>query len=178
MINFDTFQKLWAVCDLAISLLFSKTTNFELKEFPASISLSLLYFKVHPEGENFVNGNVYIPQELVYQPPKKAGASLFLTRKGTASALPNSKVSKSNSTDKEDCENEEQNIDNPEPVEEQEQNEEQAKENDEEMNEEPNEEPNEEQEQEQPQGKFWNLISERARSASSDLSRVRFLRKS
>ena len=37
-----------------------------MKEFPAQLSLSLLYFKVHPEGENFVNGNVYIPQDLAY----------------------------------------------------------------------------------------------------------------
>ena len=78
------FQKLWAVCDLAISLLFSKTTNFELKEFPAKIQLNQLYFKEHSEGEKFINGNVYIPNELVYQPPKKAGAALFVTRKVTS----------------------------------------------------------------------------------------------
>ena len=80
------FQKLWAVCDLAISLLFKKTTNFELKEFPAKLNLSSLYFKDHPEGENFVNGNTYIPTEMIYQPPKKAGASLFITRKATATS--------------------------------------------------------------------------------------------
>ena len=81
-----SFQKLWAVCDLAISLLFKKTTNFELKEFPAKLNLSALYFKDHPEGENFVNGNTYIPTEMIYQPPKKAGASLFITRKATATS--------------------------------------------------------------------------------------------
>ena len=80
------FQKLWAVCDLAISLLFKKTTNFELKEFPAKLNLSELYFKEHPDGENFVNGNTYIPTEMIYQPPKKAGASLFISRKATATS--------------------------------------------------------------------------------------------
>jgi len=79
-------EKLWAVCDLAISLLFKKTTNFELKEFPAKLNLSELYFKEHPDGENFVNGNTYIPTEMIYQPPKKAGASLFITRKATATS--------------------------------------------------------------------------------------------
>ena len=74
-------QKLWAVCDLATSLLYSKTTNFELKEFPAQIQLSPLYFKAHPKGENWVNPLVYIPQELVFQPPKKAGVSLYVTKK-------------------------------------------------------------------------------------------------
>ena len=75
------FQKLWAVCDLATSLLYSKTTNFELKEFPAQIQLSPLYFKAHPKGENWVNPMVYIPSELVFQPPKKAGVSLYVTKK-------------------------------------------------------------------------------------------------
>ena len=74
-------EKLWAVCDLVTSLLFSKTTNFELKEFPTQVTLSKLYFKTHPEGVDFVNPNVYIPQEMVYQPPKKTGVSLFVARK-------------------------------------------------------------------------------------------------
>ena len=77
------FQKLWAVCDLATSLLYSKTTNFELKEFPAHITLRALYFKPHPEGENFVNGAIYIPQDMVWQPSKKGGVSLFVARKTT-----------------------------------------------------------------------------------------------
>merc|ERR1712062_626011 len=55
--------------------------NFELKEFPAQIQLSPLYFKAHPKGENWVNPLVYIPQELVFQPPKKAGVSLYVTKK-------------------------------------------------------------------------------------------------
>ena len=71
---------------MATSLLFSKTTNFELKEFPAKLNLSQIYFKEHSEGENFVNGNTYIPTELIYQPPKKAGAALFITRKPVAAA--------------------------------------------------------------------------------------------
>ena len=80
---------MWAVCDLAVSLLFSKTTNFELKEFPAQLSLSLLYFKAHPSGDNFVNSNLYIPQEMVYQPPKKSGGSIYVPKKGPTPAVPN-----------------------------------------------------------------------------------------
>ena len=89
--SYISLQRLWAVCDLATSLLFSKTTNFELKEFPAQLNLSALYFKPHPE-ENFVNVNVYIPQEMVYQPPKKAGVSLFVARKPTTSGKSAAKV--------------------------------------------------------------------------------------
>ena len=36
------------------------------------------------QQQNFVNGNTYIPTELIYQPPKKAGAALFITRKPAA----------------------------------------------------------------------------------------------
>jgi len=92
-------EKLWAVCDLTISLLFSKTTNFELKEFPAKLNLSQIYFKEHSEGENFVNGNTYIPTELIYQPPKKAGAALFITRKPVATASTSSIKSIGKATD-------------------------------------------------------------------------------
>ena len=77
------------MCDLAISLLYSKTTNFELKEFPAQTQLSTLYFKTHPKGENWINPLVYVPQEMVFQPPKKAGVSLYVTKK---TASKNSKV--------------------------------------------------------------------------------------
>ena len=50
-------------------------------EHPTTLTLSSLYFKTHPEGEDFINPNMYIPQEMVYQPPKKTGVSLFVQRK-------------------------------------------------------------------------------------------------
>jgi hypothetical protein len=72
---------MWAVCDLATSLLYSKTINFELKEFPAQPSLSSLYFKPHKDGDEFVNNTVYIPHDMVYLPPKKTGVSLSFVAK-------------------------------------------------------------------------------------------------
>ena len=35
--NLSSLQKLWAISDLVMSVLISKTTNFELKEFPAQV---------------------------------------------------------------------------------------------------------------------------------------------
>lgn len=48
-------QKLWAVCDLAMGLILSKTTSFEMKEFPSEPRIPPMYFKKH-EDPNFVNG--------------------------------------------------------------------------------------------------------------------------
>ena len=48
-------QKLWAVCDLAMGLILSKTRSFEMKEFPSEPRIPPMYFKKH-EDPNFVNG--------------------------------------------------------------------------------------------------------------------------
>ncbi len=76
------------MCDLAFSLIYSKTTNFELKEFPTQPTISALYLKPHPDGDNFINSTVYIPQEMVHQPPKKHGAVsvTFVSKTTTAAA--------------------------------------------------------------------------------------------
>ena len=48
-------QKLWAVCDLAMGLLLTKTTNFEMREFPSEPRIPPMYFR-KPADPNFVNG--------------------------------------------------------------------------------------------------------------------------
>merc|ERR1712066_685059 len=78
----------------------------ELKEFPAKLNLSQIYFKEHSEGENFVNGQTYIPHELIYQPPKKAGAALFITRKPVAVASTSSVKTAEKAPDEETKESE------------------------------------------------------------------------
>lgn len=55
VLSFFLFQKLWAVCDLAMGLILSKTTSFEMKEFPSDPRIPPMYFKKH-EDPNFVNG--------------------------------------------------------------------------------------------------------------------------
>ena len=48
-------QKLWAVCDLAMGLLLTKTTTFEMREFPSEPRIPPMYFR-KPADPNFVNG--------------------------------------------------------------------------------------------------------------------------
>lgn len=70
-------QKLWAVCDLAMSLLISKTTNYELKEFPKDLQMPPMFFAPH-EDPNFLNAVNYLPAQLIPKPPKKAGVSFHM----------------------------------------------------------------------------------------------------
>lgn len=66
--------KLYAVCDLAMSLVISKTTNFVLKDFPVEFTLpEKLYTE---QDKTYCNLKTYLPQELVATPPKKSGLEL------------------------------------------------------------------------------------------------------
>ncbi|KAK7793042.1 hypothetical protein R5R35_004471 [Gryllus longicercus] len=67
--------KLWAVCDLAMALILSKSTNYDLKEYPTEARIPTMYFRRHEDGL-FVNTKIYIPVELQFQPPKKTGLPL------------------------------------------------------------------------------------------------------
>ncbi|KAK7077880.1 Sister chromatid cohesion protein PDS5 A [Halocaridina rubra] len=71
-----TNQKLWAVCDLAMGLILTKTTSFEMKVFPSDLRIPPLYFKKH-EDPNFVNVISYLPYELQVTAPK--GSTKMLT---------------------------------------------------------------------------------------------------
>ncbi|XP_046739782.1 sister chromatid cohesion protein PDS5 homolog B isoform X2 [Diprion similis] len=54
--------KLWAVCDLAMNVIFSKTTNFDLKEFPSETRIPTMYFK--KADELLANSKNYLPAEM------------------------------------------------------------------------------------------------------------------
>lgn len=82
-----TNQKLWAVCDLAMGLILSKTTSFEMKEFPSDPRIPPMYFKKH-EDPNFVNVKSYLPLELQVTAPK--GSTKVLT--GVTKKVSNSMV--------------------------------------------------------------------------------------
>lgn len=64
-------MKLYAVCDLALGLVMSKTTNFVLKEFPVEPKLPS---KLYSEPDETINNTkIYIPANLHINPPKKSG---------------------------------------------------------------------------------------------------------
>ncbi|XP_054724365.1 sister chromatid cohesion protein PDS5 homolog B-A-like [Uloborus diversus] len=66
--------KLYAVCDLALSLVISKTTNFVVKEYPVEATLPPhLYTE---QDKSYCNLKTYLPAELIVNPPKKSGLEL------------------------------------------------------------------------------------------------------
>jgi len=64
--------KLWAVCDLAMGIITTRTTNFERKEFLSDARIPPMYFKASEDGSNMQNVKSYLPPELQHQAPKKA----------------------------------------------------------------------------------------------------------
>ncbi|GAB6027135.1 hypothetical protein CHUAL_013897 [Chamberlinius hualienensis] len=61
-------MKLWAVCDLALGLVLSKTSNFVLKEFPLNPTLpSKLFTEMDDET---INSKIFLPPELACMYPK------------------------------------------------------------------------------------------------------------
>ncbi|XP_064211687.1 sister chromatid cohesion protein PDS5 homolog B isoform X2 [Tribolium castaneum] len=67
--------KIWALCDLASGLLLTKTTNYDLKDFPSETRIPTMYFAPQPD---FVNTRVFLPPELQYQPNKKTNITLSM----------------------------------------------------------------------------------------------------
>lgn len=53
---------MYALCDLATTILVQKTTNFELKDFPGEPRIPSMYFKRN-EDPNYINTQLYIPVE-------------------------------------------------------------------------------------------------------------------
>ncbi|GIX88952.1 sister chromatid cohesion protein PDS5 homolog B [Caerostris extrusa] len=83
--------KLYAVSDLALSLVISKTTNFVVKEYPVEPTLpSKLYTE---QDKTYINLKTYLPPELVVNPPKKSGLELEML---FANARSNAKKSQAN----------------------------------------------------------------------------------
>ncbi|XP_018334153.1 sister chromatid cohesion protein PDS5 homolog B [Agrilus planipennis] len=66
--------KIWALCDLTTGLLLTKTTNYDMKDFPSETRIPTMYFA--PQPDDFVNTKVFLPPELQYQPNKKGGITL------------------------------------------------------------------------------------------------------
>lgn len=88
---------MWAVCDVAMGLVMSKTTNYEMKEYPTMPRVPPMYFKKH-DDPNFVNSMVFVPQEFTVSHMKKnVMATTSNTRKGRKTA--NANVSPNNSID-------------------------------------------------------------------------------
>lgn len=82
--------KLWAICDLAMSLILSKTTNYDFKDNPSEVRIPTMYFS--PQPDHFVNTKVFLPPELQYQAPKKTGITLAMVNTEKSVKRPKGKV--------------------------------------------------------------------------------------
>ncbi|XP_063369502.1 sister chromatid cohesion protein PDS5 homolog B [Cydia amplana] len=60
--------KMWAICDLAMSVIWARSASFELRDFPSDARIPTMYFA--PQNEFFVNTRVFLPPELQFQPKK------------------------------------------------------------------------------------------------------------
>lgn len=64
--NFNAFffvllQKLWAICDIAIHLIFSKTSNYDTRDFSLNARIPVMFYQA---VEGFQNTRVYIPPDM------------------------------------------------------------------------------------------------------------------
>ncbi|KAG6464706.1 hypothetical protein O3G_MSEX014682 [Manduca sexta] len=64
--------KLWAVCDLAMSVIWARSTSFELRDFPSDARIPTMYFS--PQPDYFANTRVFLPPELQFQPKRQLAA--------------------------------------------------------------------------------------------------------
>ncbi|CAH0549988.1 unnamed protein product [Brassicogethes aeneus] len=81
--------KMWALCDLSSGLLLTKTSNYDLKDFPSETRVPMMYFSPQP-GE-FVNNRVFLPPELQYQPQTKTSITLSMLNHENAKKRPKAK---------------------------------------------------------------------------------------
>lgn len=84
---------MWAVCDLAMILLNTKSSTFEMKEFITEARIPTMYFKRH-DDPMFVNTRHYLPPEM-YQQAMNAKKTVSIN----SSATTNNSIS-NNSNDK------------------------------------------------------------------------------
>nr|CAD7430753.1 unnamed protein product [Timema monikensis] len=76
--------KLWAICDIILNLILTKTTNFDMKEFPAETRIPQMYFRKNDDPV-FINTKCYLPiaVQMQYQQPKKGITMSLVLDKGT-----------------------------------------------------------------------------------------------
>lgn len=53
---------MWAICDIAIHTIFSKTSNYDTRDFSLDARIPSMYYQPQPEG--FQNTRIYIPPDM------------------------------------------------------------------------------------------------------------------
>lgn len=74
--------RMYSICDIALGLILQRSSSFEMKDYPSEPRIPPMYFKRH-EDPYWVNQRVYLPAEMQYSAPKKAGVTVNVESSGT-----------------------------------------------------------------------------------------------
>lgn len=55
---------MWAICDIAMHLIFSKSISYDTREFPLEARIPSMYFQAQPD--DFRNTRIYLPADLYH----------------------------------------------------------------------------------------------------------------
>lgn len=90
-------NRMYAICDIALGLILQHSSSCEMKDYPSEPRIPPMYFKRH-EDPYFVNQRVYLPAEMQYAVPKKAGVTANVeSSDGNGGPLPDGNNSTSSS---------------------------------------------------------------------------------
>lgn len=53
---------MWAICDIAMHLIYTKSTTYDTREFPLEARIPSMYYQA--QTEDFQNSRIYLPSEL------------------------------------------------------------------------------------------------------------------
>lgn len=53
---------MWAVCDIAIHLIFTKSNSYDTRDFSLDARIPSMYYQVQPD--DFQNTRIYIPPDM------------------------------------------------------------------------------------------------------------------
>jgi len=76
-------NKMYAICDIALGLILQRSSSFEMKDYPSEPRIPPMYFKRH-EDVYFSNTRSYLPHDMQYAPPKKAGVTVSVVSENAA----------------------------------------------------------------------------------------------
>lgn len=59
---FSFVQKMWAICDIAMHVIYTKSTNYDTRDFPLDARIPNMYFQAQPDS--FKNNKLYVPIDM------------------------------------------------------------------------------------------------------------------
>uniref|UniRef100_A0A182WEA9 Uncharacterized protein n=1 Tax=Anopheles minimus TaxID=112268 RepID=A0A182WEA9_9DIPT len=94
----ETNHKLWAICDVAMGLILTRLTFYDMREAPAEARIPSMYFQAQPE--DFHNTRYYIPDDMYNLTDRggRSGALPSSSKAGAPGAKTKATASSSSST--------------------------------------------------------------------------------